>query len=81
MTLPPEEVYGPVDPKAIMEVAAKKLPAGAEKPGSVVSVRDTQGQTLRAVVKEARGETALLDFNHPLAGKVLHFEVEIVGVL
>lgn len=79
-SLPQEESYGPVDPEALVEVPTSRLPQGADKAGTVLSVTGDQGQDMRAIVKEIRGETSILDFNHPLAGKELQFDVEIVEV-
>ncbi len=39
--------------------------------------RDAQGNTRRLRVHKIEGETATLDFNHPLAGKTLTFDVKI----
>ncbi len=75
-----EEAYGPVDPTAVAEVPVAKLPQDGAQPGSVLSVNDPQGGVMHATVKEINGETAVLDFNHPLAGKELQFDVEIIEV-
>lgn len=80
VTLQPDKAYGPVDPTAVMEVPIVKLPEGANKPGAVLSIQDHSGHNVRAVVKEIHGETAQLDLNHPLAGKVLEFDIEIIEV-
>ena len=81
LTIPQEEAYGPINPKAFVEVPTEKLPKGADKPGTVLSMMGEQGQNMRPVVKEVHGETAILDFNHPLAGKELQFDVEVVEVV
>ena len=80
ITVPQEEAYGPVNPNALVEVPTAKLPKGADKPGAMLSVTGDEGRNMRAIVKEIHGETTILDFNHPLAGKELHFDVEIVEV-
>ena len=81
LTIPQEEAYGPLDPNALVEVPIEKLPKDADQPGTMLSVVGDQGQNMHAVVKEIRGQTAILDFNHPLAGKELHFDVEIAEVI
>lgn len=80
ITIPKEDGYGPVDPTAIVEVPLTKLPKDGATPGSMLTVNDPQGGVMHAMVKEIKGETAVLDFNHPLAGKDLQFDVEIIEV-
>ena len=48
--------------------------------GLVVSFKDGEGNELPGVVKEISGELVVVDFNHPLAGKDLLFQVEIFWV-
>ena len=78
--IPQEDAYGPVDPTAVAEVPISKLPQDGVQPGSMLSVNDPQGGVMHAMVKEVKGETAVLDFNHPLAGKELQFDVEIIEI-
>ncbi len=75
-----EDAYGPIDPKAFVEVPVSQLPEGAE-PGMMLSVTGAQGQKMQATIKEIKGETATIDFNHPLAGKTLLFNIEIVSIV
>ena len=73
----PEEGYGKVLEEAIRRVPKEAI-AGAEhiKVGDMVGASNA-GHTFRAVVKEITDKEVVLDFNHPLAGKTLHFDVEI----
>ena len=48
--------------------------------GLVVSFADAEGHSLPGVVKRVFEDTVEVDFNHPLAGKDLIFEVEIIAV-
>ena len=48
--------------------------------GSQVPMSDAQGNRMMGVVKEVGDETVKMDFNHPMAGKTLNFEVEVVTV-
>ena len=48
--------------------------------GLVVSFKDGEGNELPGVVKEIGEELVVVDFNHPLAGKDLLFDVEIYSV-
>jgi len=80
MVLPPEEGCGPTDPNATMELALSFVPENSRKPGQHVKLRGPHGVELSGVVKEIKGNTAVIDINHPLAGKTLHFDVKIVNI-
>jgi FKBP-type peptidyl-prolyl cis-trans isomerase 2 len=76
-----EDAYGPVRPEALREVENTKLPKEiTPKVGMVLEMQDPQGNAYPAVVKEVKDKTFVLDFNHPLAGKELKFDVKIVAV-
>jgi FKBP-type peptidyl-prolyl cis-trans isomerase SlyD len=80
MVLPPEEGCGPIDPNAVMELKLSMVPEHSRKPGKHVKLRGPHGIELVGVVKEIKGNTAVIDINHPLAGKTLHFDVKIVKI-
>jgi FKBP-type peptidyl-prolyl cis-trans isomerase SlyD len=80
MVLPPEEGCGPIDPNATMELSLKFVPEHSRKPGQHVKLRGPHGVELTGVVKEIKASTAVIDINHPLAGKTLHFDVKIVNI-
>jgi len=76
----PEEAYGPVFPEAQITIQAAQLPEEARKVGAEVQGKDPQGRVMRGLVTAVANETATVDFNHPLAGKTLHFDVKIHSV-
>lgn len=80
VTVEPEKAYGPSHPEAIQQVprAAFRDPDQL-RPGDMVSGQ-MQGQQFQARVTEVGQEFITLDLNHPLAGKTLHFDVEILEV-
>ena len=80
VTVVPEEGYGPVNQEAIIEVQKNQLPENAQQVGMQVQGQTPEGQTVQAQVVELRDDVAVLDFNHPLAGKTLHFAVKILEV-
>ncbi len=80
VTVKPEDGYGKVDPKAEMEVSKEAVPPEALKVGAQLQGRSQTGQPFPARVKEVKEKTVVLDMNHPLAGKTLHFDVKILGV-
>lgn len=76
----PEEGYGPTHPELLLKApreALAHLPGLAV--GAVVRGEGPDGP-FRAVVKEMTSSEVMLDLNHPLAGKTLEFDVEIVSV-
>ena len=77
VTVPPEEGYGPVKADARREVPIDRIPEDARKVGAMLSAEGVPGPIRVADVKK---DTVLLDFNHPLAGKTLTFDVHIMSV-
>ena len=77
VTVKPEDGYGLVQQDAIRRVP-KTAVNGAEnlKVGDMVGASNA-GHTFRAIVKEITDTEVVLDFNHPLAGKTLTFDVEV----
>ena len=80
VTVKPEEAYGPVDPRAFQEIAKEKLPPEALKVGTMLMAKGPQGQGVPVRVHEIKENTVIMDFNHPLAGKTLSFDVKITDI-
>ena len=76
----PEEGYGPVNPQAIQEVPIEKIPKEGQKVGAQIRGKDAQGRMVQARVSEVKDQVVLLDYNHPLAGKKLFFDVKILDI-
>ncbi|MBU6480423.1 MAG: peptidylprolyl isomerase [Nitrospirae bacterium] len=76
----PADGYGPIDPQAIREVKKELIPAAAQKVGAQLQGQAADGSTAFPRVKEIKAETVVLDFNHPLAGKTLHFDVTVLAI-
>jgi FKBP-type peptidyl-prolyl cis-trans isomerase 2 len=70
----PDAAYGPRRDDLVVEVSADQAPDGLAA-GDVVRVGDT-----RATVVAVNDEVVVLDANHPLAGRPLNFEVELVAI-
>jgi FKBP-type peptidyl-prolyl cis-trans isomerase 2 len=77
VTLAPEDAYGTIDPTAFQEVPIEQVPEEARKVDTLLNAPGYQG-TIR--VAEVQEEIVILDFNHPLAGKALTFDITIVSV-
>lgn len=80
VTVKPEDAYGQVNPQAFQEVPKDKLPPEALKVGTVLSARGPDGQTVPVRVHEIKEDTVVMDFNHPLAGKTLFFDIKVTEV-
>jgi peptidylprolyl isomerase len=78
VTLTPEEGYGTTRQEMIQEVQRALVPGDVTEGAQLTSTTD-QG-VYNAIVLEVKDETVLLDFNHPLAGKSLVFELELVEI-
>jgi FKBP-type peptidyl-prolyl cis-trans isomerase SlyD len=76
----PEDGYGKVDPKGCKEVPKSDLPVSEPQVGTPLSARGPQGEDLLIHVHEVKHDTVVLDFNHPLAGKTLDFEVKVLAI-
>lgn len=80
VTVAPTEAYGTVDPKAFQEVDKKLLPPDSVKVGTQLEGKTADGQKVFPRISEVKNDTVVLDFNHPLAGKTLHFDVKVLEV-
>lgn len=76
----PANGYGPIDPQAIREVKKEFIPAAAQKVWAQLQGKAADGSAAFPRVIEIESETVVLDFNHPLAGKTLHFDVTVLAV-
>lgn len=77
----PAEGYGEFDEKAFVEVPKSEFPADMPlRPGLELQVTDQNGLPMYARIESVGDETVRLNFNHPLAGKELHFNVKVVGL-
>lgn len=78
--LEPGDGYGEVDEKLRFEVGIDQLPESAREVGTPLVARREDGQELRVRVHDVGDATAVLDYNHPLAGEALSFSVRVVDV-
>lgn len=72
--------YGDVVPGAQQEVPKDAIPKEGLKVGTQLTARTGSGEARPVTVKEIKDTTVVLDFNHPLAGKTLFFDVKVLGV-
>lgn len=77
----PAEAYGDVDAENIIEVPRNEFPEGIPlEAGTELEVKNADGEVLSATIAEVTGKAVKLDFNHPLAGKQLTFNVTVVDL-
>ena len=82
----PKDGYGELIADAVVDLPKNifmvdgKLAEDILFVGSQVPMSDNQGNRMMGIVKEVGEETVKMDFNHPMAGKTLNFDVEIVSV-
>lgn len=77
----PEEAYGTHRDELIQDIPLNQFPEGVElEVGMSFQATSPQGMPINFVVKEIEAEAAVIDLNHPLAGKTLVFDVVIKGV-
>ena len=81
VTIPAEEAYGPHHAEMVIVVPRTRLPEGLNPAvGQQLQMQRNDGQTAIVVVSDTSEESITLDANHPLAGKELTFEIELVEV-
>ncbi|HCE07181.1 MAG TPA: peptidylprolyl isomerase [Oxalobacteraceae bacterium] len=84
--LPPERAFGPRNPDLIQRVSRATLDENSSSDeryaiGDLVEFAAPGGGRFAGVLREIDAEGALFDFNHPLAGQSVKFEVKIIGIL
>lgn len=72
--------YGLVDPARVQEVPIALVAPDAREPGTQIQTRGPHGKPLYMRVKEVKKNTIVMDMNHPLAGKRLHFDVKVLDI-
>ncbi len=77
----PEEGYGNYREEFKKTVSLDEFPSGMDvKEGMVIGLKLPDGNQIPAVVAEVHDGTAVIDFNHPLAGKTLRFHIKLVEI-
>ena len=81
VVLSPENGYGVYDEMALQVVDRSEFPAETQLEEGMGFVADTpEGGQMPFTIKKIDGENITLDFNHPLAGKTLTFDVELINL-
>ena len=81
VTIDPENAYGPVEEGARQAVPRAEIPADIPlELGMQLQVQTPDGHAMPVTVVELTDESVTLDANHPLAGKDLTFDFEVVSI-
>ncbi len=81
VSVPPEDGYGAYDETQTFEVPRSELPATIQpQKGMELTMRSPNGHSVPVTILKVKPSSVVMDGNHPLAGKTLHFAVEVSGV-
>ena len=80
------EAFGERDPALVHRVSRAVLDAegdadGDYRVGDVVRFPAPDGQSIAGIVRDVEDDALVFDFNHPLAGRAVTFDVKLIGVL
>ena len=79
LVIPPKDGYGEEDPSAYTDIPGDEFPSEIPlEPGVELELKNTDGDILEASIVSVSEESVRLNFNHPLAGKILNFSVKVV---
>lgn len=81
ISIPAEEAYGVVQDDLLMEFPMDRFPPDMKpEPGMALNMSNEQGQQFPVLIAEVKEDAVILDANHPLAGKDLIFDIEMVEI-
>jgi FKBP-type peptidyl-prolyl cis-trans isomerase 2 len=82
INIPFNEAYGPVNPEMVIDMPKERFPEDMQiEIGMPLVMSDGQGQQFQVTIVEIAEESVKLDANHPLAGKDLVFDLELVEIV
>ncbi|WP_028580009.1 FKBP-type peptidyl-prolyl cis-trans isomerase [Desulfogranum japonicum] len=79
--IPALEGYGEVKIESLIEVPKEHIPEEAREVGSEITAVSRNGHKVKGVVYEIKKDYIVVDFNHPLAGMDLYFDITVVDVM
>jgi FKBP-type peptidyl-prolyl cis-trans isomerase SlpA len=81
VTIPAEEAYGEVRPDMVQKISKDQLPPDLKpQVGQQLASQLPSGEQIIVTVKDISDEEITIDANHPLAGKDLTFEIEVIEI-
>ena len=81
VTIPPEEAYGSMNEELVAKVKKETFPGNITPViGEQLQLKQQDGNIVNVTITQIRGDTVTLDANHPLSGKTLIFDIELVEI-
>ena len=81
VTIPPEKAYGSMNEELVAKVKKENFPENVTPAiGEQLQLKQQDGNIVNVTITEMRGDTVTLDANHPLSGKTLIFDIELVEI-
>ncbi|UCG91397.1 MAG: peptidylprolyl isomerase [candidate division WOR-3 bacterium] len=81
MKVSSDKAYGPHRPELVEEIERKKLPNYLKlEAGKMLQIQQPNGQTIRVLITDVTESKVTLDGNHPLAGKELIFDIQLLEI-
>jgi FKBP-type peptidyl-prolyl cis-trans isomerase SlyD len=81
ISVTPEDAYGQANPDLVEDVPRSHFPGEMElKPGMMFHSSGPNGMVTASIKEIKDADTVVIDLNHPLAGKTLHFDINVVEV-
>jgi FKBP-type peptidyl-prolyl cis-trans isomerase 2 len=80
VTIDPSQAYGNHDPEGLRRIPKTSFPEDFETSPGVMIQGEVGDQQVRGTITEVIDDFIVVDFNHPMAGKNLNFEIELVDV-
>jgi len=86
LSITPEEGYGQFDPDAVVDLPLSifaidgKVDDEMLQEGNFIPMTDSEGNRMQGRVVEVEDGVVRMDFNHPLVGKHMHFNGQVVGI-
>ena len=75
-----DEAFGPYREELVERVKREHMPDEEIEAMSIMEFTAPDGSRYSGLVREIDAQSALIDFNHPLAGKAIRFEVQVIGI-
>lgn len=81
LIIKPEDGYGDYNDAFVLNVPLHEMQSNFNpEPGMIISIQMDDGNLAPARITDVTNDSATLDLNHPLAGKILHFSIKILAV-
>ncbi|AZG35307.1 MULTISPECIES: FKBP-type peptidyl-prolyl cis-trans isomerase [Shewanella] len=81
-TLAAKDAFGESNPDAVHYMDRSRFPADMElEEGVIVSFGGPGGSEIPGIIRDTAGDSITVDLNHPLAGRTITFELEVVSVI